>query len=152
MVDERQYRQTYRDVNPTPCPYERSILTPYCACEKSQHILIAERESGSCSAAEMQKNCQSYLRYVRSKASFTLKETRRNEPLAYSKEMKIQCGGLLGLQSIMGHSDGQTIENVYQLMSKALKQYSCFEELPIEPVLRAINQFQIRRRRGSNVP
>ena len=152
MVDEQQYRQTYQDVNPIPCPFERSILTPHCACEKSQRILIAGRESGSCTAADMQKNCQSYLRYVRSKALFTLKEIRSNEPLPYGKEMKIQCGGLLGLQSIMGRGDEQTIENVYQLMSSALGQYAYFEELPMEPILKAINQFQIRRRRGSNIP
>lgn len=152
MVDEQQYRQTYRDVNPTPCPFERSILTPHCACEKSQQILIAGRESGSCTATDMQKNCQSYLRYIRSKASFTLKETRSNEPLPYGKEMKIQCGGLLGLQSIMGSDGEQSVENIYQLMSTALKQYARFDELPIEPVLKAINQFQVRRRRGSNIP
>jgi hypothetical protein len=152
MVEEQHYRQACQDINPAPCPYERSILTPYCACEKSQPILIAERESCNCTAADMQENCQSYLHYVRSKASFALKETRSNEPLPYSKEMKIQCGGLLGLQSIIDHSNEQAVENVHQLMSKALQQYSCFEELPMEPVLKAINQFQIRRRRGSNIP
>ena len=152
MVEENQYRQTYRDVNSLPCPYGRAILTRCCNCEKSERLLIAGRESVGCNNPVIHQHCTSLLEHIRNKALFAIKMTQLDGPLPFAKEMKIQCGGLRGLADILQSEENKIVKNVAGLVLTVVDRYPSLDELPYEQIIVAINKYQHRRQRGSNIP
>jgi hypothetical protein len=72
VIDENEYRRTYRKVNELPCPFERAILGAPCACELSQRLLLAEREAVACTSAPDQADCCLLLELMRENARFAL--------------------------------------------------------------------------------
>jgi hypothetical protein len=150
LIDEARYRDTYRSVNERPCPFEKAILTNRCGCELSQRILLAEREAASCAHADARARCVELLEYLRDKARFALKETRIGGPLPHGKEIKVQVGGMLGLQELVGAAaqGSATVDNVHAVLDAAVSRYGSIQHIPYQELVRHVLNYQHRRRRG----
>jgi len=150
LIDEARYRDTYRSVNERPCPFEKSILTNRCGCELSQRILLAEREAASCAHADARARCVELLGELRDKARFALKETRIGGPLPHGKEIKVQVGGMLGLQELVGAAaqGSNTVGNAHAVLDAAVSRFGSIRNIPYQELVRHVLNYQQRRRRG----
>jgi len=150
LIDEARYRDTYRSVNERPCPFEKAVLTNRCGCELSQRILLAEREAASCAHVDARDRCVELLGLLRDKARFALKETRIGAPLPHGKEIKVQVGGMLGLQELVGIAaqGATTVNNVSAVLDAALNRYGSIQDLPFQDLVRHVLNYEQRRRRG----
>ena len=61
--------------------------------------------------------------------------------------VKIQFGGLLGLQAETSDNSSNTIENISHLISSAEQQFSHLDQLPYEKVVSSMQKFKTRRRK-----
>ncbi len=43
-MDEKHYKETYSNINPNRCVFEKSINSRICNCNKSQRFNLADRE------------------------------------------------------------------------------------------------------------
>jgi hypothetical protein len=144
-VDEDIYRETYRRLNPLPCVFEKAILRTCCRCELAQKLNLAEREAVACTRADAQKTCRSVLDAMHAKAVFAVHAPGTPGPLPHGKEIRIQCGGLLGLKEVMGVDiPGDTID-VHALLRSALDRYGDSERLPHQDIVRVISSYRNRR-------
>ena len=86
---------------------------------------------------------------MRSKARFALHLTSANGPLPHTKEIKVQTGGLLGLQGLIyPHRVADTnIENAIGLINAAIEKYASLEKLPYDIIVQAIVKFEGRKKR-----
>lgn len=147
-MDESAFRSTYRAVNPIVCPFEKALVAKRCFCEKAVRTSIAEREAVGCASAELAGICGKLLGLLHSNARFALHVSHLPEALPHAKEMKVQCGGLLGLQGALdaGKAEAATVEDVFVLVKEAVERFGGLESLPYGEIVKTVTAFEIRRR------
>jgi hypothetical protein len=146
-MDEDQYRQTYQTVSSLACPFERALLTRRCACTKAEHVLLAEREVVVCQLSTAQRACTTLHDLLKEKARFALQLTQLDAELPHGKEMKVVCGGLAGLQTVLHPARvGMPVADISALVTEVRERYGDLTTLPWEEVVRAVTAYQPRRR------
>ncbi len=149
-MDEDEYKELYHSVNTLRCAFEKAVLTRIFACEKLVKINIAEREAAGCTDPAAQRQCVELLERLRGSASFALGLTHVSGPLPHAKEVKAQCGGLMGLQEHTpgAHSGpGPGVENIHGLIAQAIGEFGGLETFPYSDVVRTIAAYEGRKRR-----
>lgn len=149
-MDEQAFRETCRVVNPLACPFEKAILICQCGCREAGRINIAEREAVNCLDAAALEDCVQLLGLLRHNAAFALKLTHVDEVLPHAKHVKVQCGGLLGLQRVLQPewAEERPVADIRGLVLAALARFGNLQELPYNEIIRGIAGFQARRRPG----
>ena len=142
--NEDAYRLARTSVNPTPCAFEKGVLARCVACSQSEKHLLAERETVNCSNPAAQTRCAELKALLRGHSAFALKISRVGPPLPHAKELKIQCGGLRGLQKSISGEDA--VADVFALIEQALAQHGDLENLPYSEVVQGVVHFEGRRR------
>ncbi|HFC76644.1 MAG TPA: hypothetical protein ENJ27_00200 [Candidatus Moranbacteria bacterium] len=143
-MDETKFKITCREMNPLPCIFRKAILSNKFNCEKVQRLNIAERETVNCSSNNAYKICFNLLNLLEKNSQVALHLTNISTQFTHSKAMKIQCGGLLGIQNSL-ESNGEII-NIYSLLQKALLKFQNLENLPYQNIIGKIIHYEIRKR------
>ena len=166
-MDEDNYRLAYKDMNPTRCYFEKMLLMRYGNCTQARKLLLAEREAYACDSEEAQQQCLQLLENLRSNARFSLQVTQITGPLPHAKEIKVQVGGLFGLQQLLSEKNltrteilndddakfGELsqqqapIENVYETVNKAVEQYNALDDIPYNEIVKSIMNFKLPERK-----
>lgn len=142
--NEDAYREARQSVNPTPCAFEKGVLARCIDCSKAEKHLLAERETVNCGDAAAQARCMSLKLLLRSQSAFALRITSTSAPLPHAKELKIQCGGLKGLQKATDGLDDVT--DAVALIDAALSRHGALEALPFSEIVQGVVHFAARRR------
>ena len=147
MVEEDEYRSTYRNVNQRRCVFEKAILRRGCACLCSARFYLADREGIACKSAEAHGRCSRILALLRSNARFALKIRTLDSELPHAKEIKVQNGGLLGLQrALQPEVSGDDVSNIAGLITLGEQTYGSLEQFPYREIVKSIVKFEGRRR------
>jgi hypothetical protein len=149
-VEEQEYRITYQSINQRRCIFEKSINSRRCTCEKSARFCLADREGVACDSDEGNRLCIELLETMRRNARFLLQLTRTDGPLPHNKEIRVQSGGLLGLQQLLwpDRANSESVENIYGLVKQAVRKFGQLDALPYDQIIHSIASFQGRRKRG----
>lgn len=146
-MEEQEYKQAYHTLNPTPCVFEKAILSGRCACCRCQRLNIAEREAVACLAEETYPLCTVLLQHLRQSAQFALKLSYHSDSLPHAKEMRVQCGGLLGLQTLLLPEKTQTtyqVKDIDTLIKQAMLHFGQLAQLPYQEIVKFISHYQVR--------
>ena len=148
-MEEKEYRDTYQSINERRCVFEKTINSRRCTCRQSQRFHLADREGISCKSATGNALCSTFLSSMRCNARFALHLTHANGPLPHAKEIKVQTGGLLGLQGLIRpeHAGDNNIENAIGLIDAAIEKYGSIDALPYDIIVQAIVKFEGRKKR-----
>ena len=155
-MDEDQYRSTYHSVNPNRCVFEKSINNRRCNCDLKHRFLIATREGIACRSEKTLAHCTNLLDTMRNNARFALKVITIDGPMPHNKELKVQAGGMIGLQKLMFSNDDtlpnkvpDTVENIHRIIDATLLQYGSIDNIPYNLIVQDIAACQVRpKRRG----
>ncbi len=147
-MDEKAFRSTFKKVNDSPCAFNKAILRRCCACGRSEKLFIAERETIGCKSPGAQQRCAELLKTLHEKSVFVLQLTHPEQTLPHNKELKVQCGGLLGLQGVVDGEGASTekVADIHQLIDLALERYGSLERFPFSQMVQTVNQYQPRQR------
>ena len=146
--NESAFRDARKSINPLPCAFEKALLARCCQCSLAQRMNIAEREAVGCADAAQRETCVALRGQLQRNAAFALKLVQSGEPLPHAREMKIQCGGLMGLRQVLsGSAEAGEEHGVSALVRLALERYLSLDRLPYSEIMRAVAAFEIRRRR-----
>lgn len=160
-MDEAAFRQARGAVNPQPCAFEKAILAGCCACSLAQRQNIAEREAVACGSPGAREQCAALRALLRQNSAFALKLTQVDGPLPHSKEMQVECGGLLGVQLALAPEVVPSIEapapgaaqglppvaDVHSLVQAAAARSGALSNLPYSAIVQSVVAYRIRRRR-----
>jgi hypothetical protein len=149
-MEEQEYRDTYNSVNERRCVFEKTINSRRCSCEKSMRFHLADREGIACKSASGNALCTELLNTMRRNARFALHLTSADAPLPHAKEIKVQTGGLLGLQGLLhpDKAEATNIDNVIGLIDRSVQQFGRLQDLPYTAIVQAIVRFEGRRKRS----
>ncbi|MBI3478859.1 MAG: hypothetical protein HY016_00635 [Nitrosomonadales bacterium] len=136
-MDEAAYRQALITSIAHACPFEKSILTHCAACSLAEKRHIAEREAVICNDAEALVRCIALRDALRHNFNFALGRPHIDGPLPHAQEMRMQCGGLRGLQfSLDGVGE---VRNVAALLKLAQQQYGELADYPYSKIVQLAN-------------
>ena len=145
-MDELHYRSTYSDINPQRCVFEKAINSRVCNCNKSQRFNLADREGVACKSNAALKRCELLIKHLHENARFTLQRLDV-EKLGHAQEIKIQNGGLLGLQEQLNTLGLESVADIDNVLSEAEKKFNSLEKLPYSKIMQVIHAYQIRPNR-----
>ncbi|MGM0594094.1 MAG: hypothetical protein ACQETD_06120 [Pseudomonadota bacterium] len=145
-MDEKEFKKTFRDVNAAPCVFAKAILRRCAHCSRSQKLFIAEREAVACKSPGARQRCAEVLEILHQKAIFALRLPHPETVLPHGKELKVQCGGMLGLQQALRDENGASdmIEDIHDLLEGAVTEYREVDALPYGEVVKGITRFKPR--------
>jgi hypothetical protein len=147
MVEEDEYRSTYQALNRRRCAFEKALLSHRCACVYSTRFYLADREGVCCDSQQLHQRCVCFISLLREKARFALRVTSVAPQLPHAKEIKVQNGGLLGLQRIVRPGLAtDRVNDIAGLLAKALQTCGTLERLPYPDIIKAIVSFEGRKR------
>jgi hypothetical protein len=147
MVEEDQYRSTYRSVNKRRCVFEKAMLSGRCACMCASRFYLADREGVACNAAQAHKRCSQLIQLLRESAKFALKVTSIDGELPHAKEIKVQNGGLLGLQRVLRPDlNARNVIDIAGLATLGERTFGSLERFPYREIVKSIVAFEGRRR------
>ncbi|MCU7834901.1 MAG: hypothetical protein KZQ83_06545 [gamma proteobacterium symbiont of Taylorina sp.] len=166
-MDEDQYRSIYKEMNPNRCYFEKLLLLRYGQCEQAEKLFLAEREAYACQSKHQQSLCLELLEQLRSNARFALQITRADGQLPHAKEIKVQAGGLFGLQQLLDNKSlvqteiltdddakfGEQslqhapIKNVCATVNQALEKYQNLTTIPYNEIVKSIINFKLPERK-----
>ena len=144
-MDEIAFMQALGSVNPKPCVFGKVILSRHCACSKERKRYAAEREMVECNEEVYRAQCAELLEQLRQNSAFALKLTHVTPPLPHGPEMRVQCGGLQGLQ--LEVNDTEEVVDISVLISVALSKFGNFENLPYSKIVQSVVSCEVRKRR-----
>ncbi len=167
-MDESAFRHARAAMTPQPCAFEKAMLAAACACSLAVRRNIAERESVACASPAAREECAELCVLLRQKSAFALKLAQVQGPLPHAKEMKVECGGLLGVQqaaaaAVPACADARaprqqglradvaeefpSIADVHGLVQACAEKFGGLANLPYSAIVQSVVAFQIRRRR-----
>ncbi len=134
-MDESAYKSMRGSWSDRTCAFEKTVLTKCVYCSQVEKHNLAEREVVLCQDALHRSRCISLYQLLRSNFTFALGVTHIDDPLPHAKEMRLQCGGLIGLQYVV---DGKVeVNDVSQLLDAAQQSFGELEQLPFQEVVLA---------------
>ncbi|OYY94304.1 MAG: hypothetical protein B7Y41_08270 [Hydrogenophilales bacterium 28-61-23] len=158
--NESAYKQARDSAIALPCPFERALLSRCAGCGKSRKLLLAEREAISCTEQAANDRCLAFHQAVHVNARFAL-HLDSNQPWPFGKEIRAQCGGILGLNEVLAPADVATEvatdneadsqedgPDIASLVSLGLRRYGDFSAFPYSEIMRAVVHYEPRKRRG----
>ncbi len=146
-MDEREYKSTYNYINPTRCVFEKAINTRICNCSKSQRFNLADREGVACHSAQSLERCSKLISQLRINARFVFQRKETSQALAHTEEIKIQNGGLIGLQTLLQSSNDKIVKDIDRLISDAETKYQELEKIPYSQLMKDISAYSLRKHR-----
>ena len=146
-MDEKLYKSTYSEINPQRCVFEKSINSRVCNCKQAQRFNLADREGVACTSKLCLKRCKQLLTHLHNNSRFTLQRLEVNE-LGHAQEIKIQNGGLLGLQSQLVSEEKDKVEDINAIITEAEKLFQSLDDFPYSKIMQVISAYRIRPKRG----
>jgi hypothetical protein len=149
-------------MTPRTCAFEQAILARCCACSLAERQNIAEREAVACAAPGARDQCAELRALLRQNSMFALKLTHVDAPLPHAQEMKVECGGLQGVQqaaaavaavpaSAEARASGAQglplVADVRSLMQASAEKFGSLANLPYSVIVQSVVAYRIRRRR-----
>jgi hypothetical protein len=143
-MDEKEYRQTYAQVNPDKCVFEKSINARRCQCHLSIRFNLADREGVACTSKDGHARCHEILDQVRSRSRFVFKDIDCLSTLPHNAEIRVQVGSITALA--IEHV-GQILPDINSVLENAVQQYNSVESLPYEKIVTGVSHCSIRSHR-----
>lgn len=141
MINENAYREASAHAVPLPCVFAVALQARQAECELAGRRSLAEREVLACAQPTAHLNCEMLERLLLERATFPLR-LHPHAPLTHANVMRLQCGGIKGLQ--------QALEaprpDVHRLIGQAHSEHGSLTDLPWEVIVQHIINWQPRRR------
>lgn len=129
------------------CPFRKTILGGTCQCSRAEMAHLPTGCSVICTSLNAFGQCEQFLDHLINAAQFALHYVDGTDSLTHGKLMKVQHGGLKGLQVLINDS-GQAVEDIYGLLNDAITRYVAVEMIPVEALLPYIKAHQNKRRKN----
>lgn len=147
-MDEESYKEAYQRINTAPCAFEKGILSLKCKCAYQHMFRLADRHGVGCQDALMQQTCSEFLQHMRKQTRFVFK-INIDGPLPHNKEIKVQNGGMLGLQKLLlEDASSEVVNDIAALLNRAIELYGELDRIPYNLVMPSVTSYQTRPRRS----
>ena len=132
-MDEAAFRQRLAELHSRSCPFAKTILTAGAGCSMAVKLNIAERELIVCNSEQEHHRCIAFRDLLRTNFTFALGKLHIDGPLPHAKEMRMQCGGMKGLQFVLDESE--QVKDVDALLNLAQAKFGELADFPYSEIV-----------------
>lgn len=129
------------------CPFSAPLVAEDFACENAEPVVRRGGAEIACRSASAQQDCVRLFELIKQAALPSLGLDDDLLSMPHSVLVKIQYGGLLGLQAQVG-PDAERVANIHALVNTCIAQSGLVERVPVQVCVDRISDFRLRRRRG----
>ncbi len=140
-MDPDAFRDAVKKLESSACPFAPSILAGCAACPLAHRARVAEGERVICPSPGNRDRCTALREALQKHSAFALGVREPDTPLPHAKILRMLCGGLEGLATVLGAST----RDIRGLADSAHRHG--IGDLPWPEVMRAVSGFSARRRR-----
>lgn len=145
MVNETAYKSVRGEINRLPCVFEKTLLARHAVCGLAANRAIGEREVIACTSPLARAECGQLSGLLREKSAFTLKLANTQRILTHAAAMKIQCGGLQGLQGLLDPE--APAPDVRRLVLLGRERFGDIGTFPFSEIVKGVAAFRLRGKR-----
>jgi len=146
-VEENEYKSRYSEIATIRCEFEKALTNNKAKCSYARHFCLADREGYACKSRELSGKCRELLEMLRENSRFILKLQKTSNKLPHNMEIRVQVGGLSGIQALLALEQQDKIENIFALVEQAETEYGSLEMLPYNRIVQSISRYQGRKSR-----
>lgn len=123
------------------CCFADAVGTRVAGCTKAVKLTRQYRRTVECTDGKAHEACAAWLDRVRRASNFALGTRQSPSALPRRTAVKLQSGGLLGMGDLLeGHQSCSRIQDVSDLLRRALARYGSFDEVPLQTVIQRVRQ------------
>lgn len=128
------------------CPFQLPVINGTFGCTFAQPVTVRNAPQIHCRSKAALERCRQVYHRLKSVglAAFGAEDDPATTP--HSTYLKIQCGGLLGLQA--GVAPGETISDIDALLEAATGGGARIDDLPYVKLTESMLTYKAPRRRG----
>jgi len=130
------------------CPFSAPLVTRQFGCAASQEVIHRGGTEINCTDAAAHARCDRLFQRMKAEAlpAFGVEDDLLSMP--HSVLVKIQHGGLLGLQRLLRAEPqvAERVEDIRALIAEAAQRFG--DDVPCAPLVEDITAFKPRARRG----
>lgn len=146
-MEENEYKATYSEIASIRCEFEKALTNNKARCSYSRHFWLADREGYACKSAESSAKCCDLLSKLRENSRFILKLQQTGDNLPHNMEIRVQVGGLNGIQQLLAPEQTHKIEDIHSLVQQAEAEFGGLQRLPYNRIVQSISRYQGRKTR-----
>ncbi len=130
------------------CPFSAPLVTRQFGCTVSQEVIHRGGTEINCTDAAAHARCDRLFQHLKAQAlpAFGVEDDLLSMP--HSVLVKIQYGGLLGLQRLLRADPhvAERVENIHALVTESTLRFG--DQMPCAQLVDDITAFKPRARRG----
>jgi hypothetical protein len=146
-VEESEYKSAYHDIASIRCEFEKALTNNKARCACARHFWLADREGYACKSSLSSAKCHQLLVKLRENSRFLLKLPQTVGTLPHNMEIRVQAGGISGIQALFDATPGQRVEDIHALVEQAEAEYGSLERLPYNRIVQSVSRYQGRKSR-----
>lgn len=144
-MEESEYKSTYSEIARIRCEFEKSLTNNKARCACARHFWLADREGYACKSEQASAKCRYLLDELRVNSRFILKIAHTAEKLPHNMEIRVQVGGLHGIERLFGFDQPGTIEDIHSLIARVEAEYGSLDKLPFDRIVQSVSRYQGRK-------
>jgi hypothetical protein len=129
------------------CAFSNTLMTNQFGCEKAEQVTRRSGPDIACTSEAAHQRCEMLFQQMKAVAlpAFGVEDDLLSMP--HSVLVKIQFGGLLGLQRLLdGAAASADVKNIYALIERSITQYHGLESIPCPALVQDMTSYKLRRR------
>lgn len=132
------------------CPFSAPLVSHQFSCTHAQEVIRRGGTEVDCTDASAHTRCEQLFHRLKAAAlpAFGVEDDLLSMP--HSVLVKIQYGGLLGLQRLLSSAApaAERIDDIDALVQQAQAKFGSAEAIPCDPLVAEITAFKPRSRRA----
>ena len=149
-MEEYEYKSSYSEIATIRCEFEKALTNNKAKCSYARHFWLADREGYACKSRVSSTKCHELLGLLRESSRFILKLQQTGNKLPHNMEIRVQAGGLSGIQALLTPQQQDKIEDIFALVEQAEIEFGSLEKLPYSRIVKSIRSYQGRKSRKRN--
>jgi hypothetical protein len=130
------------------CAFSNTLITGQFGCDKAEQVTRRGGPDIACTSDAAHQRCEKLFQQMKAAAlpAFGVEDDLLSMP--HSVLVKIQHGGLLGLQRLLesGTAGSGAVQNVHALVDQAVEKYNHLDAIPFPALVQDMTTYKLRRR------
>jgi len=131
------------------CAFSNTLVTEQFGCENGKQVTRRGGPDVACTSDQAHRRCERLFQRMKETAlpAFGVEDDLLSMP--HSVLMKIQFGGLLGLQRLLadGSAPLAAVDNIHALVDRALAKHGDLDAVPYRALVEDMTSYKLKRRR-----
>ena len=129
------------------CAFNSTLLGKQFGCARAKAIVRRGGPDVACSSESAHSRCERLFQHLKQAAlpAFGVEDNLLSMP--HSVLMKIQFGGLLGLQRLVEPAAGAEVKDIEALLTRTLEKYTDLAAVEYSALAADMTAYQLKRRR-----